>query len=124
MFMHHWLVIMPMPMRISAVPRKIVRVVVMLVMPVRMAMIKRHMHVLVFVPLPQMQPDPECHQDCGRPERYAWSLRPNQERDQHPEQWGNGKVCSSSSGIKSTQPHYEERKTNTIASESDQHRTG
>ena len=37
MLVHHDLVLMPMPVRLLAIPRKIVRVLVMCVVPVRMA---------------------------------------------------------------------------------------
>lgn len=120
-FMHQRFVTMHMSMGFSAVPRKIVRVLVMLVMPVRMVMMQRLMGVLVFVPLPQMQPDPQRHQRCGEPERHARRLRPNQERDQHAEQWSHGEVGPGSGGTENAQPHYEQREANAIPSESHQH---
>lgn len=56
-FLDQRFMMMHMPMGFSAVPRKLVSVLVMLIMPMRMPMMQRLMDVLVFVPLPQMQPD-------------------------------------------------------------------
>src|SRR5437764_951476 len=61
-------VVMLMCMRLGAVPRKIVLVLMMHIVPMRMAMRHRFVCVFVFVALGEMQPNAARHQCCGNPE--------------------------------------------------------
>ena len=51
--------------RLGAIPLKIVRVLVVRVMPMSVAMDRRIMLVFMFVMLGEMQPDPDGHESCG-----------------------------------------------------------
>ena len=62
---------MPMRMRVrlDAVPAEVVRMPVMRIVAMPMRMLGRLVRVTVRMPFAQMEPNAECHQRGGRPER-------------------------------------------------------
>lgn len=75
------LVPMHMHVRLLAVPWKIMFVVMVFIVSMHVRMLHRLVHVLMFVPFTQMQPDAERHQGCGHPEQHPRDFRPDQEGD-------------------------------------------
>jgi hypothetical protein len=57
-----------MRVRLTTVPRKVVRVLVMFVMPVAMRVRRRFMRVRVFMAFSQVKPDAASHERGGDPE--------------------------------------------------------
>ena len=80
MGVHKRLVPVRMAVRLLTVPRDIVRVLVMLVVTVAVLVFERFVFVRVFVALAQVQPDADCHQHAGNPEREARPLGKQQQR--------------------------------------------
>ena len=68
-----------MRMWLSAVPGESMLVLVMLVMPMPMAVLKRLMRVFVLVPFSNMQPDSSSHQCRRHPEQWARHFGPKRQ---------------------------------------------
>ena len=70
--------LMPVGMRVrlSGVPGKGMRVLVVLVMRMPVAVLQRLMTVFVFMPLANVQPDADGHQRSGYPEEWARHVGP------------------------------------------------
>lgn len=69
MLVHDGEVFVPMIVRFRPVPLERMRMLVVIVVHVRVTMLERCMHMPVFVPLGQMQPDAQGHQAGCQPER-------------------------------------------------------
>lgn len=76
--MHQRIVHMRMGVRFLAVPREIMRVLVMFVVAMAMIMRQRFMRVLVSMTLADVQPNAHRHQCTGQPERKARVLSEEQ----------------------------------------------
>ena len=75
-----------MRMRRGPIPRKIVRMPMVRVVPVRVAVFKHFVRVRVCMPLAQVQPDAQSHQHGCRPKQPAWHVGPQDQRTHHTEQ--------------------------------------
>lgn len=71
---------MRMRVRLAAVPRKIVRMLMVFVVRVAMIVFERFVRVLMRVPLADMQPHADRHQYARDPEREAWRFVQQQQR--------------------------------------------
>lgn len=100
--------------RLPAIPRESVRVLVMFVMPMRVRMLHRLVYVFMLVPLAQMQPYAKRHQGCGHPEQDARDLRPNQEGNHHAKQRRDREVRPGARGAQVPQRHHEQRQADTV----------
>jgi len=81
MRMNQWRMPMRMCVRLLAVPRKVVFMLVVLVMNVPVIMGHRLMHMYMLVPLGEMEPDAHGHERTGAPEKQAWLFREKHQRD-------------------------------------------
>src|ERR1044072_9978911 len=77
---------MRMAVRLFAVPSEVVLMLMMRVVPMPMRVIQRVMRVRMLVPFADMQPDAQCHERGGDPERRRRHVRPQQPRQGHAEQ--------------------------------------
>ena len=73
--------LVPMRVRMEALagPLEVVRMLVMLVMAMPVRVLERFVHVSVFVPFPDVQPDPDRHQRSRYPEQHRRRLRPERQ---------------------------------------------
>jgi hypothetical protein len=62
-------VLMRVRMRFLTVPRKIVRVLMVLVVPVPMVVVQKLVSVRMLMPLTDMKPDSQCHEHSRNPQR-------------------------------------------------------
>ena len=79
--MHKPAVLMPMGMRLSAIPRRIVLVAVMLVVGVRVLVKHGLMEMRVLVTLADMKPDADPHESRSDPERKSRAFIEEDQRD-------------------------------------------
>jgi len=80
MRVHDRVVLMLMAVRFFAVPRKIMRVLMMLVVTMPMLVFERFVFVRVLMTFAQVQPDADRHQAAGNPEREVGSFGEKQQR--------------------------------------------
>lgn len=90
--MHQWIVHMRMGVRFLAVPREIMRVLVMFVVAMAMIMRQRLMRMLVSMTLADMKPNTHSHQHPGHPERKAWVLSEQKQRQRGPDEGGSREI--------------------------------
>ena len=62
------LVTMGMRVRLHAIPDEVMRMLVVLVVPVTVRMLQRLVRVFMRMPLPDVEPDAQCHEQCRSPE--------------------------------------------------------
>ena len=66
---HQGLVSMPMTVGFLAIPSKVMRMLVVLVMSVLVRVFQRFVGVFMVMPFTQVQPDTQTHQGTGQPEQ-------------------------------------------------------
>ena len=80
----HGLVSMPMAVRFLAIPSKVMRMLVVLVMSVRMRVLQRFVGVFMVMPFTQMQPDTQAHQGTGQPKQGRCGFAQKQHSHRRP----------------------------------------
>ncbi len=83
-------------MRLGAVPVKWMRMLVMLIVPVRVHMVERFMNMLVVMPFSEMQPNARTHQQCGEAQRQRYGIAKEGDRNHRPDEGTDGEVGPSS----------------------------
>ena len=85
--MHEGLVGVPVSMRLPAVPREGMLMLMMRVMPMRMLVLERSVRVFVQVPFGEMQPHTNCHQHTGKQQRRGNRLPVQRDGECRAEEW-------------------------------------
>lgn len=67
---------MRMRVRFAPIPCEMMLMAMVLIVRVAMRMFQRLMGVVMLVPFANVQPDPDCHQARGHPERPTWHCGP------------------------------------------------
>lgn len=85
MGVRHRHVLMPMGVRLLAVPLEIVCMLMMFVVAMPVIVVHQHVCMRVLVALANMQPDAEHHQRGGHPKQRPGYIRPQEQRKRHAE---------------------------------------
>src|SRR5438132_10541123 len=96
-----------MAVRFAAVPRDVMLMPVMLIMHVLMRVRRELVHMLVLMPLREVQPYAHAHQCGRRPERRPGALAEKPQGQRRAVEGRDRKICSSARGAEIAQRHDE-----------------
>ena len=115
-----WFMVVQVVVRRVAVPGFGVGMLMVCIMAVPVAMAQGGVLVRVGMALAQVQPEAECHQQCGRPEQGCGGFMKHPDRQRRPHKRRCAEVSAGAGRAQTPQRQHKQRQADAVAQKPDQ----